>query len=65
MTQNATPKGRIRTCWNCGDDMGFIEDRYYDRTDVCGKIECSRAQRDAIAEERQDAHDAVDDYYGW
>lgn len=62
-----TPKGRIRHCWNCGADMGFIEDRHYERIDVCGKIECNRAQQDAFAEERQSAHDAVDDYFngGW
>ncbi|MER9217910.1 hypothetical protein NKI48_03095 [Mesorhizobium sp. M0644] len=61
---NATHPGKTRHCWNCGADMGFIENRYYDRTDVCGKIECHRAQGDAFAAERQDAHDAVDDYYG-
>lgn len=49
---------------DCGADMGFIENRFYDRTDVCGKHECNRAQRDAYAEERQAAHDRVDDYYG-
>lgn len=58
------PKGRIRHCWNCGADMGFIENRYWDQLDVCGKIECHRAQQDAFASDRQAAHDAVDDYYG-
>lgn len=59
---NETPKhpGHIRHCWNCGENMGWIENRYYDRTDVCGKIECNRAQRDAFAEERQDYYDG-----GW
>lgn len=60
-----TPKtGKIRHCWYCGADMGFIENRYYDRGDTCGKQECDRAARDAHAEEREEAHDRVDDYYG-
>jgi hypothetical protein len=65
---NTTPHpGKVRHCWNCGADMGFIENRFYERTDVCGKYECHRAEQDAIASERQDAHDAVDDYFnsGW
>lgn len=56
--------GKIRHCWNCGDDMGFIENRFYDRMDTCGKIECTRAERDAYAEEREAEHEAVDDFYG-
>lgn len=67
MKTDAPHPGKIRHCWNCGADMGFIENRYYERTDTCGKIECTREERDAIAEERQSAHDAVDDYFngGW
>lgn len=65
-----TPKthpGKIRHCWNCGADMGFIENRFYERTDTCGSRECDRAARDAYRDayeaERQEAHDAVDDYF--
>lgn len=59
-----TRPGKVRHCWNCGQSMGFVENRYYDRMDTCGKLECDRAARDAYADERQAAHDAVDDYYG-
>lgn len=58
-----TRKGQIRHCWNCGDDMGFIEDRFYDRTDVCGKSKCNRALQDRIAQERQERHDEIDNDY--
>lgn len=54
-----------RFCWNCGEDMGFIENCYYDRRDVCGKLECNRAAADAAREEREDAHRELDDRMGW
>lgn len=53
--------GKIRHCWVCGKDMGFIENRYYDRLDTCEERDCAREARDAYAAERQEAHDAVDD----
>tara|TARA_Y100000815_G_scaffold232876_2_gene223861 strand:+ start:99005 stop:99214 length:210 start_codon:yes stop_codon:yes gene_type:complete len=56
--------GKVRHCWNCGADMGFIENRFYDRMDTCGSRECERAARDAFEEDREEAHRAVDDYYG-
>lgn len=56
--------GKMRFCWNCGEPMGFIENRFYDRMDTCGARECERAARDAFEEEREEAHRAVDDYYG-
>lgn len=60
-----TPRpGKIRFCWNCGGSMGFVENRYYDSHDTCGKPECERAGRDAYEDARQAAHDSVDDYYG-
>ena len=67
MTDQQKRKGKVRYCWNCGEDMGFIENRYYDRMDTCGKRECEREARNAFEEERQRLHDAVDDYYsgGW
>lgn len=57
---NPLHSGKIRHCWYCGADMGWIENRYYERNDPCGKIECNRAARDAYAEERQNAHDDLD-----
>lgn len=61
------PAGKIRHCWNCGADMGFIENRFYDRMDTCGASECEREARNACEQEREDAHREVDDYYdgGW
>jgi hypothetical protein len=60
-----TPPGKIRHCWNCGADMGFIENRYYDRTDVCGSRECNRAAQDAFRQERDEAHEQLDRDMGW
>lgn len=59
--------GKIRHCWNCGADMGFIENRFYDRMDTCGAAACERESRDVYREERDEAHRAVDDYFdgGW
>lgn len=59
------PKGKVRHCWNCGEDMGFIENRYYDRMDVCGSKDCNRAARDASREEREEAHEQLDRDMGW
>lgn len=61
---NPLRPGRERHCWNCGKSMGFVENRFYDSRDTCGSLECDRAARDAIKDERQDAHDQVDDYFG-
>lgn len=60
-----THPGKVRFCWNCGADMGFIENRYFDRTDTCGATECIRAARDALAQERNEAHEQVDRDMGW
>lgn len=54
-----------RFCWNCGRSMGRIESRYYERTDTCGAIECSRAERDMHREEREEAHRDLDEQRGW
>jgi len=58
-------KLKRRFCWNCGADMGEIEDRYYDSQDTCGARECEREagyQRDA---ERSEAHERLDHDRGW
>ena len=52
--------GKVRQCWVCGDDMGFIENRYYDRSDTCGKRDCERESRDAYEAEREEAHAELD-----
>ncbi len=59
------PKSRERFCWNCGDSMGVIQDRYYDRGDTCGKAECMREARNEAYAEREDAHEQLDRDMGW
>lgn len=54
-----------RFCWNCGASLGQIEDRHYDRFDVCGERACNRAQRDYFEEEREERHRRIDDDYRW
>ena len=54
-----------RFCFNCGESMGFIEDRYYDRRDCCGKRECARVDQEMYREEREEAHRDLDERMGW
>lgn len=54
-----------RFCSFCGDSIGMIESRYYDRNDTCGKRECERAMSDMAQEEREDAHERLDRDMGW
>jgi len=54
-----------RFCANCGDSLGHIESRHYDRRDTCGKLACEREARDEIAAERADAHEQLDRDGGW
>jgi hypothetical protein len=54
-----------RYCWNCGEDMGFIENRYYDKHDTCGKLECQREAQAMYREEREEAHRDLDERMGW
>lgn len=61
----ATPKSRERFCAYCGESLGFIEDRYYERNDTCGKLECDRVMRDDAAAEREEAHEQLDRDMGW
>ncbi len=56
---------KMRHCWFCGDEMGVIEDRYYERTDVCGKRECVMAARDEMRAEIEDAHRRLENDMGW
>ena len=65
MTDTPKPAGKVRSCWNCGADMGFIENRYYDRMDTCESVECLREARDAARAERDEAHDRLDRDMGW
>jgi hypothetical protein len=56
---------QMRYCWNCGDEMGVIERKFYDPHDTCGKIECNREARYAEEVERSEAHDQLDRDMGW
>jgi hypothetical protein len=60
-----TPKGRERFCAYCGDSLGVVEDRNYDRTDTCGKRECERYFCDQAREDREEAHEQLDRELGW
>src|SRR5690348_11005910 len=47
-----TKAPKMRHCWFCGDELGVIEDRHYQRGDTCGKPECEREARDQAQYER-------------
>lgn len=62
--QRATT-AKTRRCWNCGADMGVIENKFYDSRDTCGKPECERESRDVAYAERDEAHERLDRDMGW
>lgn len=51
-------------CYNCGEDLGNY-DRFSDRFDTCGKPECEREARNAVMEERDEAHEQLDRDLGY
>ncbi len=59
------PKAKMRYCWNCGEEMGVIENKFYDSRDTCGKAECNREASHAFAAERDEAHEQLDRDMGW
>ena len=56
---------KMRHCFYCGDELGEIEDRFYDRRDPCGKPECIRFARQEMEAERDEAHERLDRDMGW
>ena len=56
---------KMRHCWNCGAEMGVIENKYYDSRDTCGKIECQREAQYVAEAERSEAHEQLDRDMGW
>ena len=54
-----------RFCWACGESIGLIDSRYYDRLDTCGKLSCQREEREAHREEREQAHRDLDERMGY
>lgn len=65
MSEKPKTTAQMRYCWYCGAELGVIERRYYDRMDTCGQRECERAARDALSEERDEAHERLDRDMGW
>lgn len=53
----------MRYCFYCGEELGRSWDR--DPYDNCGKLECQREASNALAEERERAHEALDRDRGW
>lgn len=31
---------KLRHCWNCGAEIGYIDDRFYDKRDTCESRVC-------------------------
>lgn len=58
-----TPIAKMRHCFFCGEELGVYAD--YDPLDSCGKRECERAVRDALEQEREEAHERLDRDMGW
>lgn len=56
---------KMRHCFNCGTELGVIADKDYEPLDTCGSSECSRAARDAMRSEREEAHEQLDRDMGW
>jgi hypothetical protein len=56
-------KMKMRHCFYCGEELGVYAD--YHPLDDCGKRECQRAAQDAVAQEREEAHDKLDRDGGW
>ena len=59
--------GKERFCFNCGESLGFIENKYWDSRDraTCGKRECEREARYEEEAEREEAHEQLDRDNGW
>jgi hypothetical protein len=52
---------KMRYCFNCGEELGCYAD--YDPLDDCGKMECTRAARDAHQQQYEEAREEFD--RGW
>jgi len=60
------PKGKMRYCNYCGEELGVIEDRNWLPEDaVCGKHACQIEARADAREERREAHEKLDQDLGW
>jgi hypothetical protein len=65
MSEQPKQDAKMRYCWYCGDELGVIENKHYDRMDTCGKTECERARRQADQDEHDELHEKLDRDLGW
>ena len=56
--------GKVKNCDYCGDDLGGFIERYGEPVS-CGKPECDRNARDDLAQQRSEAHEALDRQMDW
>jgi hypothetical protein len=56
---------KMRRCWNCGAELGMIDDKNYDRMDTCGDPECEHELQSALRAEREEAHRILDNDMGY
>ena len=53
-------------CFNCGKEIGLFQGKQRQRDlDTCGERECNREAQNTFAEERERAHQDLDDMNGW
>lgn len=57
------PGERTNHCFNCGAEIGSY--KLHHPLDTCGRLTCERAARDALAAEREEAHEQLDRDRGW
>jgi hypothetical protein len=56
---------KMRYCFNCGAELGAFATRDYEPTDTCGRPACEREARQAMEDERQQAHEQLDRDMGY
>lgn len=54
-----------RFCCYCGESLGVLEAKHYDRNDTCGNRECEREVAGMMQEDREEAHEQLDRDMGW
>lgn len=54
---------KMRHCFFCGAEIG--RSHYINRFEACTDAQCQREERDAYAQEREDAHERLDSDLGY
>lgn len=57
-------QAKMQHCFNCGEELGVYVHEWRD-IECCGKHECQRELRNALAQEREEAHEQLDRDMGW